>query len=132
MRTRHALLLSLASAALSIAPSLASAQRTITRDCVDRYDARRYADCRYDVERSRALQRETIREQAEQRRERARWDGIVRQAKAQARAYDLAERSRQRSAERAARAREMNEQRQDRIRERRASAIRERSYRVRW
>jgi len=106
MRTRHTIVLSLASAMLSIAPSLAHAQRTFTRSCGDRYsDARGYADCRYDVERSRALQREATREQAEQRRDRARWDAIVRQARAQARTYDLAERSRQRSAERAERAR---------------------------
>ena len=134
MRTRQALLLSLASAMLSMAPSLAGAQRTATRDCVDRYSigARRYADCRYEIERSRALQREAVRERAEQRGERARWDAIVRQAKARARAYDLAERSRQRFAERAARAREINEQRLERVRERRATAIRERTYRVRW
>ena len=116
-----------------MAPSLAGAQRTVIRSCVDRYsDGRGYTDCRYEAERSRALQREAIRERTAQLRERSRWDAIVRQAKARARAYDLAERSRQRSAERAARARQISEQRLERVRERRATAIRERSYRVRW
>ena len=104
MRTRHVFILSVASALLSFAPSIAGAQRTVNRTCFDRssIDARRYADCRYEVERSRALQREAIRDRVERQRDRARWDSIVRQAKSQARAYDLAERSRQRSAERAA------------------------------
>ena len=127
MRTRIVLLVFLAAAM----PSVARAQRTITRDCVDRYDARRYADCRYDVERSRALQREATRERAEQQRERSRWDSIVRQARAQALAYDRAERSRQQSAERAMRTRELRQQRADRERERRETAIRERPYRIR-
>ena len=103
MRTRQALAVSIASAMMLVAPSLIQAQRN-SRSCYST-DARSYADCRYDVERSRAVQREAIRERAEQRRERVRWDGIVRQARAQARAYDMAERSRQRSAERVARQR---------------------------
>jgi hypothetical protein len=118
MRMRHALLMTLASAALTVAPSLAGAQRTVTQDCMDRYsiDARRHADCRYETDRSR---------------ERSRWDAIVRQARTQARSYDLAARSRERAAERATRSRVINEQRQDRIRERRESVLRDRSYRVR-
>jgi hypothetical protein len=133
MRTRYALLMTLVSAALTVAPSLAGAQRTVTRNCVDRYsfDARRYADCRYEIDRSREVQREASRERAGQQRERSRWDAIVRQARTQARSYDLAERSRERAAERAARSRVINEQRQDRVRERRDSVLRERSYRVR-
>jgi hypothetical protein len=133
MRTRYALLMTLVSAALTVAPSLAGAQRTVTRNCVDRYsfDARRYADCRYEIDRSREVQREASRERAEQQRERSRWDAIVRQARTQARSYDLAERSRERAAERAARSRVIHEQRQDRVRERRDSVLRERSYRVR-
>lgn len=133
MRTRYALLMTLVSAALTVAPSLAGAQRTVTRNCVDRYsfDARRYADCRYEIDRSREVQREASRERAEQQRERSRWDAIVRQARTQARSFDLAERSRERAAERAARSRVINEQRQDRVRERRDSVLRERSYRVR-
>jgi hypothetical protein len=133
MRTRYALLMTLVSAALTVAPSLAGAQRTVTRNCVDRYsfDARRYADCRYEIDRSREVQREASRERAEQQRERSRWDAIVRQARTQARSFDLAERSRERAAERAARSRVINEQRQDRVRERRESVLRARSYRVR-
>lgn len=133
MRTRPALILSLASAVIAVTPSLARAQRTVTRECFDRYsiDARRYADCRYDVERSRALQREAARERSAQQRERTRWDAIVREARAQARAYDLAERSRQRTAERVTRERAIREERQDRVRERRETALRERVYRVR-
>ena len=133
MRTRHALVLSLASAVLAVTPSLARAQRTVTRECFDRYsiDARRYADCRYDVERSRALQREATRERSAQQRERTRWDAIVREARTQARAYDLAERSRQRTAERVTRERAIREERADRARERRETALRERAYRVR-
>ena len=127
MRTRLAFLVFLAAAV----PSVAGAQRTNDRDCFNRYDARRYADCRYEVERSRALQREATRERAEQQRERSRWDSIVRQARAQALAYDRAERSRQQSAERATRIRELRQQRADRERERRETAIRERSYRIR-
>ena len=121
MRTRHTIVLSLASAMLSIAPSLAHAQRAFTRTCGDRYsDTRSYADCRYDVERSRALQRETTRERVEQRRDRARWDAIVRQARAQARSYDMAERSRQRSVERVERLRiERDRVERDRVRFRR-------------
>lgn len=133
MRTRRAFLVSLASAALTFAPSLARAQRTVTRDCADRYSIgqRRYTDCRYEIDRSSEVRREAIRDRAEQQRERLRWDAIVRQAKAQARSYDLAARSRERATERAARARVINDQRQDRIRERRESALRERSYRSR-
>jgi hypothetical protein len=130
MRTRNAVLVSLVSAALSL-PSFAGAQRATSRDCGDRYSSR-YIDCRYQVERARAEQREVIRERAEQQRERTRWDAIVRQAKAQARSYDLAERSRQRSAERVERARVVREQRGKRLRERRDQLSRERTYRVRW
>jgi len=116
MRMRHVVVVSLVSAVLSIAPSIVHAQRAVTRTCADRYsDARGYADCRFDAERSRALQRDAIRERAEQQRERSRWDAIVRQARAQARAYDLAERSRERSAERAARIR-LDRERVERIR----------------
>jgi hypothetical protein len=130
---RQALILSLASALFAITPSIGHAQRTVTRECFDRYsiDARRYADCRYDVERSRALQREAIRERAAQQRERTRWDAIVRQARTQARAYDLAERSRERAAERVTRARAIREEREDRTRERTGMMLRERLYRVR-
>jgi hypothetical protein len=133
MRTRHGLVMTLATAALAVAPSFAGAQRSVTRDCVDRYsiDGRRYADCRYEIDRSREVQREASRERAEQQRERVRWDGIVREAKTQARSYDLAARSRERATERTARARMINEQRQDRIRERGESVLRDRSYRVR-
>ncbi|HEV8215324.1 MAG TPA: hypothetical protein VGP95_05805 [Gemmatimonadaceae bacterium] len=133
MRTRHALILSLASAVLTVTPSLARAQRTVTRECFDRYsfDARRYADCRYDIDRSRALQREAIRERSAQRRERTQWDAIVRQAMTQARAYDLAERSRQRAAESVIRARAIREEREDRVRERTETMLRERLYRIR-
>lgn len=133
MRTRRTLLVSLASALLTLAPALAGAQRVATRDCTDRnsIDTRRYADCRYEIERSRELRREAIRERADDQRERTRWDAIVRQARTQARSYDLAARSRERAAERVARARVINEQRQDQMRERRESALRERSYRVR-
>jgi len=133
MHSRHALLVSLASAALTLAPCVAGTQRAVTRDCMDRYsiEARRYADCRYQIDRSREEQREATRERAEQQRERSRWDAIVRQARAQARSYDLAAGSRERAAERAARSRLINEQRQDRIRERRESVLRDRSYRIR-
>jgi DNA anti-recombination protein RmuC len=117
MRMRHAVLLSLATAVLTVAPSRAGAQRSVGRD--------------YELERSRELRREMTRERAEQQRERTRWDAIVRQGRAQARSYDLAERSRDRAVERAARTRAMNEQRQDRLRERRDAMFRDRSYRVR-
>jgi len=130
MRTRNAFLLAFASAAISAAPSLAAAQRVVTPSCGDRYSSR-YADCRYEVERSRAIQREAIRERADRQRERNRWDGIVRQAKEQARSYDLAERARQRSAERVARERVIRDQREERVRER-TELSRERRYRVRW
>ena len=131
MRTRKSLFISLASAALFAAPSLAGAQRVVTRDCGDRYSSR-YADCRYEVERFRAEERAAIRERADRLRERNRWDAIVRQAKTQARSYDLAERSRQRAADRVARARVTSEQREERARERRDLLSRERRYRVRW
>ena len=136
MRTRHALLLSLASAALTFAPSLAAAQRINSRDCGDRY-SNRYSDCRYEIDRSRAIQRETMRERTEQQRERTRWDAIVRQARAQARSYDLAERARQRSVDRAARTRVIRDEREERVRDlrdlrdRSDRMLRERSYRVR-
>jgi hypothetical protein len=128
MRKRNVFLLTFASVAISAAPSLSLAQG-VTRDCGDRYLSR-YADCRYEVERARAIQREANRERAERQRERTRWDSIVRQAKAQARSYDLAERSRQRSAERADRARAIREQREERARDRRDQLQRDRSYRV--
>jgi hypothetical protein len=130
MRTRNVVLVSLVSAALSL-PSFAGAQRAGGRDCGDRYSSR-YVDCRYQLERARADQREAARERADRQRERNRWDSIVRQAKTQARSYDLAERSRQRSVERIERARIMREQRDDRLRERRDQLSRERTYRVRW
>ncbi len=130
MRTRHCLVLSLASAAISLAPSLAGAQRTVIRSCGDRYSTG-YVDCRYEMERSRAVERDAMRERADARRERTRWDAIVREARARARSYDLAESSRQRAAERAARSREMRDQRVEQARERREMVIRERSYRVR-
>jgi hypothetical protein len=138
MRTRNLLLLTLASVALSMAPSLADAQRVIARDCGDRYSSR-YVDCRIEVERSRAAQREAIRERAEQQRERNRWDAIVREARAEARSYDLAERSRQRAAElvtrervaRETRERVARETREVRVRDRIDRALRERNYRVR-
>jgi hypothetical protein len=130
MRTRNLLLLTLASVALSMAPSLAGAQRVIAGDCGDRYSSR-YVDCRIEVERSRAAQREAIRERAEQQRERNRWDGIVRKARAEARSYDLAERSRQRAAERVTRERVARETREVRVRDRIDGALRERNYRIR-
>jgi DNA anti-recombination protein RmuC len=117
MRTRHALLVSVAFTGLSFAPSLVVAQRTNSRD--------------YQVERSRELRREELRERAEEQRERTRWDAIVRRARTEARSYDLAERSRDRAAERAMRMRVLNEQRQDRLRERTDTMLRERTYRVR-
>jgi hypothetical protein len=131
MRTRKAVFISLASTVLFAAPSLAGAQRVVTRDCGDRYSSR-YTDCRYEVERARAEQRAAIRERADRVRERNRWDAIVRQAKTQARSYDLAERSRQRAADRVERARVTTEQREERARERRDQLSRERRYRVRW
>jgi len=145
MRARQLLLVPFVSAAVAVLPTIAGAQRIVIRSCPSptAVGARRYADCVYERERDRAEQRELLRDRLSLQRERNNWDAIVRQARAEARRRDLADRAREQAVERAARAREqaiersirareLSEARAERAREHAEAMRRARTYRVRW